>query len=319
MTNIEWTHRPGTKGETWNPVVGCKVVSPACRDCYAMKLAGTRLKNTPKYRRLTIPTKTGPVWNGKLHVDYATLVKPLSWRDPRTAFVVSMGDLFYEAVPRDFIDQVFAVMWLASNHTFLTLTKRSLRQLQYINDPGTFRRVRLMARSMADGFEKSERRVARHSRDATAWPLPNVWTGVTVEDDKRAVQRLPDLAATKSVLRWVSAEPLLSGLDLTPWIRSIDWVVAGGESGRRARPTDPAAIRQLYSDCFRSGVPFFFKQWGEWVPDSELSSDDIACADRALVYDHGQHFSRVGHIYHVGRRNDPKTIDRERVTAWPDA
>ena len=134
-SSIEWTDA------TWNPVTGCSVVSPGCTNCYAMGLAGTRLRNHPSRAGLTIDTKAGPIWNGEVRLNEQWLTQPLKWKRPRTIFVCAHGDLFHENVPDEWIDRVFAVMALAPQHTFQVLTKRAKRMREYCSDPATPFRV----------------------------------------------------------------------------------------------------------------------------------------------------------------------------------
>jgi protein gp37 len=220
-TGIEWTD------DTWNPIVGCSVVSPGCTNCYAMRQAGTRLDGnpaTPLYAGTTQRSKAGPVWTGKVALATdKTLLAPLRWRAPRRIFVNSMGDLFHEAVPDEWIDRVFAVMALAPQHTFQVLTKRSKRLRAWFagtEDTGdAFTRILSRAPKMMEGGDDwwdflSDR----------GWPLPNVWLGVSAEDQPRADERIPDLLATPAAVRFVSAEPLLGAIDLTwiPWAEDND-------------------------------------------------------------------------------------------------
>eukprot|EP01031_Cornospumella_fuschlensis_P021266 gene21266-26057_t len=127
-TGIEWTDA------TWNPIVGCSIVSPGCTNCYAMKLAGTRLKNHASREGLTRDSKAGPVWTGEVRFNPQWLDQPLRWSKPRLIFVCAHGDLFTEGVPDEWIDQIFAVMALAPRHTFQVLTKRPERMRQYLSD-----------------------------------------------------------------------------------------------------------------------------------------------------------------------------------------
>ncbi len=124
-THIEWTDA------TWNPITGCSVVSPGCTNCYAMKLAGTRLQHHPSRVGLTVGSKTGPVWNGKVRRNREWLAQPLEWKKPRMVFVCAHGDLFHEDVPDDWILDVFTVMAIASRHTFQILTKRADRMRDF--------------------------------------------------------------------------------------------------------------------------------------------------------------------------------------------
>jgi protein gp37 len=279
-STIEWT------GATWNPITGCSVTSPGCTNCYAMRLAGTRLQNHPSRAGLTQDSKAGPVWTGEVRLNEAWLDQPLRWGRPRMIFVCAHGDLFHESVPDEWIDRVFAVIALATKHTFQVLTKRAARMRRYCTDPKTPGRVRAAAAAL------NERHPTRLDRFA-CWPLPNVWKGVSAEDQQRADERIPHLLATPAAVRWVSAEPLLGAINMTRiapgeggWLNSligtkedgfsipgerarIDWIVAGGESGPGARPMHPAWARALRDQCAEARVPFFFKQWGEWLPVHE--------------------------------------------------
>lgn len=260
-THIEWTDA------TWNPITGCSVVSAGCKHCYAMKLAGTRLQHHPSRAGLTTDTKAGPVWNGQVRLNEEWLDQPLRWRRPRRIFVCAHGDLFHESVPHEWIDRVFAVMAQAPHHTFQVLTKRPERMRAYL--------------AQAE-MEVRDSLKYEPAAETLSWPLPNVWLGVSVEDQAAADERIPLLLQTPAAVRWVSAEPLLGPVDLSEtldeegyesggpqgWVQTrphgIDWVVAGGESGTGARPMHPDWARSLRDQCAAAGVPFLFKQWGAW-------------------------------------------------------
>ena len=257
---IEWTDA------TWNPVTGCSVVSPGCTNCYAMRLAGTRLAQHPSRAGLTRDTKTGPVWTGEVRFNGQWLDQPLRWKRPRRVFVCAHADLFHEAVPDEWIDRVFAVMNAARQHTFQVLTKRAERMRSY------------MARSTS---AKAANTLSIHTSGIWAWPPPNVWLGVSAEDQARADERIPRLLATPAAVRWVSAEPLLGPLDLWLYVdphrlyrRHIDWVVAGGESGPGARPMHPDWARALRDQCQAAGTKFHFKQHGAWLAVSQCEESD---------------------------------------------
>ncbi|WP_043620424.1 phage Gp37/Gp68 family protein [Ensifer sp. ZNC0028] len=210
-TKIEWTDA------TWNPITGCAVVSPGCTNCYAMKLAGTRLRNHPSREGLTRDTKAGPVWTGEVRFNPQWLDEPLRWKKPRMIFVCAHGDLFAEGVPDEWIDQIFAVMALAPQHTFQVLTKRPERMRHYLCDGG------LLDRLMGAACRIDSEDGATWSADICiagdrGLPLPNVWLGVSVEDQKRADERIPILLDTPSAVRWISAEPLLGSLDLRAFL-----------------------------------------------------------------------------------------------------
>lgn len=276
-TKIEWTDA------TWNPITGCTVVSPGCTNCYAMKLAGTRLAHHESRAGLTRDSKAGPVWTGEVRFNPQWLDQPLRWKKPRMIFVCAHGDLFAEGVQEEWLDQIFAVM-AASEHTFQVLTKRPERMRDYLTNPETLARQKKAIRKLTkNGWDEILLEI----------PLPNVWLGVSIEDQKRADARIPVLLQTPAAVRWISAEPLIGPVSLTGtsedakhqwnWLTGIegqmnfdgpdftetgkiDWVVSGGESGADARPSHPDWHRQLRDQCAAANVPFFFKQWGEWVP-----------------------------------------------------
>ncbi len=277
---IEWTDA------TWNPITGCSVVSPGCTNCYAMKLAGTRLKHHPSRAGLTRDSKAGPVWNGEVRLNCQWLRQPHDWKRPRMIFVCAHGDLFHESVPDEWIDMVFAVMALAPQHTFQVLSKRAERMRAYVADEQLVR-CREIARA-AD-------RIAPRSFAAARWPLPNLWLGVSAEGQKEADERIPHLLATPAAVRFLSLEPLLGPIDFCatsaimpieehPWrngpiLQGIHWVIVGGESGKGARPMHPDWARSLRDQCASAGVPFFFKQWGEYHPSNEHAPDTHKACD----------------------------------------
>lgn len=208
---IEWTDA------TWNPVTGCSKVSPGCKNCYAERLAA-RLEamGNPRYRNGFEVT---------LHPDQLTL--PLRWKGPRKIFVNSMSDLFHEAIPDDFIKQVFDVMAKADWHVFQILTKRA-------------ERLEALAAQLP-------------------WP-ENIWQGVSVESEEYT-WRIHHLQEVPAAVRFISVEPLLGPISRLP-LKGINWVIVGGESGPRFRVAQPIWIRSIRDQCLRTKVPFFFKQWG---------------------------------------------------------
>jgi protein gp37 len=270
-TKIEWTDA------TVNAVNGCSVLSPGCTNCYAMKQA----HRFDIRRGLTKQSKGGMVWTGEVRFNEKQLLQPLNWKRPRKIFWNAHGDLFHESVPDAWIDRCFAVMALTPHHTHQVLTKRSARMREYLSEPGLPGRLFGVAATLgADGVRWSAAATAL----ATTWPLPNVWCGVSVEDQTRADERIPDLLATPAAVRWLSGEPLLGPVDII-WalstfkptiaagflarglfspgmemLRPLNWVVAGGESGPGARPMHPDWARSLRDQCAAAGVPFFMKQ-----------------------------------------------------------
>jgi len=212
---IEWTDA------TWNVVNGCSLASPGCTNCDAIKQA----HRFPARQGLTVTSKGGMVWTGEVRFNEALLTQPLRWKRPRRIFVCAHGDLFHENVPDEWIDLVFAVMALCPHHTFQVLTKRSNRMWRYLADPATPDRIYDLVCDMAVAGEADVVLIApglptdiapagRHVH-LSLWPLPNVWLGVSVEDQARADLRIPDLLATPAAVHWLSCEPLLGPLDLT--------------------------------------------------------------------------------------------------------
>ena len=341
-SKIEWT------GETWNPIVGCSIVSPGCTNCYAMKMASRILNinagkalaeagmvaaqfldyGTPEQRERHLKALSGhpshydgtikyvkdkPVWTGKVALaPEHILLKPLSWKKPRTIFVNSMGDLFHEDVPDEWIDRVFAVMALCPQHTFQVLTKRSARMLAYLRHGAVGRRVGLQVCDLQEHapdvvllLDRSDAPFAPPGNRILLgqWPLPNVWLGVSAERQKEADERIPDLLNTPAAVRFVSAEPLLGSIDFErikcpnacpppdycnhchpdggdatgtfdALQRGLDWIIVGGESGPGARPMHPDWARSIRDQCAAAGVPFFFKQHGSWGVTYDRDKDD---------------------------------------------
>ncbi|WP_276199018.1 phage Gp37/Gp68 family protein [Chelatococcus sp. XZ-Ab1] len=314
---IEWTEA------TWNPIVGCSVVSPGCANCYAMKMAA-RIERMAAgagkwthYNGTTQASKAGPVWTGRLTLaPDEILTAPLRWKRPRRIFVNSMSDLFHESVRDEWIDRIFAVMAMCPQHTFQVLTKRSSRMREYMNGIQSkipffgrmpLERIHLEAAAHMEGDSgfmdtlKDRGNVYSLYLDAP-WPLPNVWLGVSTEDQRRADERMPDLRETPAAVRFVSAEPLLGAIDFEPWLDRIDWIIAGGESGPGARPMHPDWARSIRDQCAAAGVPFFFKQWGEWLDEQVATAMHLA-PDAAMFDRFGAPKGPKWHPYEASDRN----------------
>ena len=287
-TSIEWTDY------SWNPVSGCDKVSPGCDHCYAetiaTRFAGTKaypdgFKVTLKPERLTDPLRKRS-WRGK-HV-----------------FVNSMSDLFHKDVPDDYIARVFAVMTLAPEITFQILTKRHGRMQSLLDSDAHWHRV---GAAMTDLL--GIRAQVDHVR-----ALPNVWLGVSVEDQRRADLRIPHLAQTPAAVRFLSCEPLLGRVDLRsewldPLFPAFDWVIVGGESGPGARPMHPEWARTLRDQCIGAGVPFHFKQWGEWVPEDQSPEDAVIPAT--------YRFDEPTGTIRLGKKASGRELDGRTWDEWP--
>lgn len=275
-TSIEWTD------ETWNPTVGCSKVSPGCEHCYAINVAHRGM--SPQHRGLTVMTEHhGPNWTGEVRPVPAVLGKPLHWRKPRRVFVNSMSDLFHESLvcndeDRRYIAAVFAVMAATPHITYQILTKRpeSAREwFDWLDREADGRLGGLVTLNEARAMEMAVRlnlalnEFAVRTLD-TRWPLPNVWLGVTAEDQQRSDERIPVLLDLPAAVRFVSVEPMLGPVALTRYINmpsKLGWVICGGESGTtaNARPMRPEWARSLRDQCALWAVPFMFKQWGQFA------------------------------------------------------
>jgi len=257
QSSIEWTDY------TLNPgIYGCTEVSRACRNCYAAKMAHRQVAMGNYPTGITTKRASGVHWTGRVEVDYSRIgpaFATLPKRKRARVFVTSMGDLFHRHVPEAFIDEVFQAMAVRAHLTFQVLTKRPDR-------------------------------AAWMAGQRSGWP-PNVWMGATVENQVAAEQRLPHLLKIPAPVRFLSMEPLCGLVDVSRWLggcrcvvealdgagwhapdcpatepRPISWVITGGESGPHAEPSHPDWFRSLRDQCVAAGVPFFFKQWGEWGP-----------------------------------------------------
>jgi protein gp37 len=247
---IEWTDA------TWNPTTGCTKVSPGCANCYIESTTPFRVQGR-KFVSGHIPMK---LHEGRLE-------QPLRWKKPKRVFVNSLSDLFHDEVPDSFIDQVFAVMAAAHRHTFQLLTKRPARMLSYLSDPAVEERIHWASLPLYGHTEDFDATV--DSWVFGRWPLPNVWLGVSVENQHFADERIPLLLQTPAAVRFISAEPLIENILLEDeyalpgdHFNGIDWVIVGGESGPKSREFDVAWARSIVAQCKAAGVACFVKQLG---------------------------------------------------------
>ena len=223
-SEIEWTDA------TWNPIVGCQMVSPGCTNCYAMRMAA-RLQSMGlvPYRGITRKSAGRYVWTGRVRVNESVLDAPLRWKKPKKIFVNSMSDLFQEGVDWPVLVRVWDVMARAPQHIFQVLTKR----------PDRMRRF-----------------VLEHSLGAA----PNIWLGTSVES-RGHIERIELLRMTPAQTRFISFEPLIGSVGKVD-LRGVDWAIVGGESGPNSRPIRETWVDEIHRECREQGVAFFFKQWG---------------------------------------------------------
>lgn len=330
-TRIEWTEY------SWNPVTGCTPISEGCQNCYARRMAN-RLRGRCGY-------PADDPFLVTLHPE--RLEEPLKWRNPRRVFVCSMGDLFHENVPFEYIAKVWQTMNNAEQHTFLVLTKRPKRMKEFLSRLGwyTHDRETNPAEAVLDEGGK--------------YTLPNVWLGVTAENQQRADERIPILLQIPAAVRFVSVEPMLGQVDLSKWlggtwycetcecivdpefvpfseihypcenyldfIPGIDWVICGGESGHGARPMHPEWVRSLKDQCQEAGVPFFFKQWGEWFPRDQwewnpeliLPDDEYAFRDGSGTHVF-ESIDGLCPVHRVGKKAAGRILDGQIWDEMPE-
>jgi len=359
-------------GIEWNPLRGCSRVSEGCRNCYAEKVAYRFSGEGQAYAGLAVLKNGHASWTGKVEFVEKRLLDPLRWKPvltgirsgdgtvnlrlkddgravevtrprPRRIFVNSMSDLFHESVPDEWIDRIFAVMALCPQHIFQVLTKRPERMRRYFAE-AVGRHGSRMDATFENGFniERSIRirlatvpvqALAGYPKDAIHFPLPNVWLGVSVENQRAADERIPLLLQTPAAIRLISAEPLLGPLDIRQWTGEecrhegsynerdtnalvcrecedaalLDWVICGGESGAGSdtRQMDQAWARGLRDQCAWMNVPFFFKQWGEWVP----TTDPAIAKERGVPFESCMSF--------VGKKAAGRLLDGREWHEFP--
>lgn len=271
-TKIQWTDR------TWPVTTGCDDASPGCLNCYS-KQASYRmgLNPNPKISGAyggTVEKRAGVLrWTGLLRTLPDRLDWPMKWRKPARIFVGNMSDLFHLEVPETFIHAVFGVMRIAHWHTFQVLTKRADRMADVVGRMT----IADMMNGVCNWFPRSLE--AGCGGDVVA---TNVWLGVSVEDQKRADERIPHLLRTPAAVRFLSVEPMLAPIDLSRWMHpfevsrdedgndlgsasggsDIDWVIVGGESGHNARSFDIRWARDIRDQCAAASVACFIKQLG---------------------------------------------------------
>jgi protein gp37 len=302
-TSIQWTDR------TWNCIRGCSRVSEGCRNCYAERIAvrfsgpGKPYEGFADVPRGKRHSQTGTAtcgvrghWTGRVELIPSKLEEPLHWRKPRRVFVNSMSDLFHEALDFHDIAAVYGVMAAAMKHTFQVLTKRPERRRAFMRwmteltgatdalGAPPFANMKtnpILGGMMAAGQRGVTFPPIPLDAPPPAWPLPNVWEGVSVEDQATADARIPLLLQTPAAKHFVSYEPALGPVDfarwlsirrstgLSEWVKDgernlLDWIIVGGESGPHARPFYTDWARLVLRQCRAAGVPCFIKQLGSF-------------------------------------------------------
>ncbi|MBK8260209.1 MAG: phage Gp37/Gp68 family protein [Nannocystis sp.] len=361
-TSIEWTEA------TWNPVRGCSRVSRGCENCYAEGVARRFAGVGQPYEGLVRIGKDGKAkaqWNGVVRVVSEHLADPLHWTRPRRVFVNSMSDLFHEALPFETIAAIFGVMAASPAHTFQVLTKRPERASEFFAWAKARARdespsdVCLYEALMANPWEPRMVSLGLDHRDEEVeWPLPNVWLGVSVEDQATADERIPHLLACPAAVRWVSYEPALGQVDFSRFMwpvnsswpsnfRSpeearaagasvtrhrqalvsahavfLDWIVVGGESGPGARPFDIVWARSVITQCREAGVACFVKQLGAHPVNGERSAiyDRHGLVAPGLAHEEAEEYAPR---YDEGRIVRPAPVrirDRKggAMSEWPE-
>ncbi len=277
-TKIPWSEM------TWNPIIGCSKVSAGCLNCYAEKMAnrlsrmelakgnfdgaylrvygGGHPRNLAEHEFYG-GKRRGGGWHGNTVFVETQLNKPLHWKKPRMIFVCSMGDLFHESVPFEWIDDVMAIIAACPHHVFQVLTKRPEKMLKYFTteQDGLCAEDRVECMLMDGGYPK------------WTWPLPNLWLGVTAENQETSDKRIPILLDIPAAVRFVSVEPMLEGVDLSEYMGRqygicdtvypysyLDWVIVGCESGPKRRTCRLEWVQSIVDQCKDANVPCFVKQ-----------------------------------------------------------
>lgn len=263
---------------TWNPVVGCSRVSAGCDHCYAIRMTGRlQAMGVTGYEGLVADGD----WTGEVRCLPERLDVPRYWRKPRRIFVNSMSDLFHPGVPTSFIEQVWDMMASTPQHTYQVLTKRPARMAALFGD------------------------------DSPREPLPNVWLGTSVEAAYQT-WRIGKLRDTVAAMRFVSLEPLIGPIPALN-LDGIGWVIVGGESGPGARRMRVEWVQEIRDQCVAAGVPFFFKQWGEWVHVDQIPEMEWVSLDAAVNL-----ASDPREYWRVGKRRAGRLLDGQTWDEMPE-
>jgi protein gp37 len=355
-TGIEWTDA------TWNPIEGCSRVSEGCRNCYAERIAARFSGPGQPWEGLARMTRRRAQWTGQIRFVEKRLHAPSRWKKPQRIFVNSMSDLFHESISDGMIARIWTEMALNGRHTFQILTKRPKRMLdwvtrwtdlegepfepQLVRGPEETRKAHpsgrgqlfaAMLEAMGDPPPGCAYPTFDWMEGQRWWPrtFHNIWLGVSIEDQRTADERIPQLLCTPAAVRFISYEPALGSVNLRHYLSPVyqvgrgdtvlvegrlpglDWVIAGGESGPKGRPSHPDWFLSIRDQCTAAGVPFFFKQWGEWAeqdadkPLQEIGSDIPDYESKSSTCD--GFISRQGDFVTTMKHADPDTRYRGMV------
>ncbi|MBI5111319.1 MAG: phage Gp37/Gp68 family protein [Rhodovulum sp.] len=333
-SKIEWTGR-----SDWNPIRGCTRVSEGCRHCYAERMAGRFSEPGMWGHGIAERTPAGARWTGRVDLMEERLTLPLRWRKPALIFASSTADWFHESLTIDEIATLYAMAVSATverGHTIQILTKRAARMRELLNSDEFWR---VVARRRCDWAWSA------FHYDAAS-PPTRIWLGISAEDQRCADERIPHLLATPAAVRFVSCEPLLGPINLrsvgglnaiadrddrldhaigrspstdgAPVSGSgLDWVIVGGESGPQARPMHPDWARDLRDQCAAAGVPFFFKQHGEWIGVPDLRRLPGGGGPGFGSYDHCS-YDQEREAVRVGRARAGRLLDGREHNEMPE-
>lgn len=324
-SRIEWTDH------TWSPIVGCTKVGAGCANCYAIRHSNKLAQHSnPKIARVYagLTERRGGTlnWTGTVRLVRERLDQPKSWRKPARIFVNPMSDLFHESLSLAQIHEIWCAMTgaLGLHHTYQILTKR------YARMAGFFDYLR--------GHYRYEYGLTGTEPDAPEMlhlPQPHIWLGHSYSNQREFDSGMDHLRRTPAAVRFVSLEPLLEKIKLcrcetrTPFhgvlcpVRWIDWVIVGFESGPEARPGHPQLARDVRDECIAAGIPFLFKQWGEWLPDDQCGGEPFVIKEGhpgAPAWAINKPVCWLGpglHAFRVGKKDAGRLLDGREWMQFP--
>jgi protein gp37 len=278
----------GIADATWNPIRGCHHAGDDCRNCWAERIAGRYAEKGQTYYGIAKLVKGEPRWTGKVQLVPDKFYDPIEWK-PCLVMAGSMTDLFYNKITDAWRDHVFGVIAHCSALDFMVMTKYAEGMRDYFAAPDVWQRIEANAREIYRQRYGREYKSKNHLKG----PLKNTWLGVSVSDQRTADERIQFLQEIPATLRYVAVEPMLGGVSLEKYLkgrRALEWVIAGGESGEEARPLRPSWVRKLRDECTKEKRPFFFHQWGAWLPCTvdELKKHGVNPNSMAYVWPDGE-------------------------------